>query len=369
MIRRRRHDDTENTHRWLVSYADFITLLFAFFVVMYSISQVNEGKYRVLSDALLSAFEKTPASNKAADSGSDTSSASGAGLLEGAIKPNPSEPATAEPETGERARAEQAEQEALSLPAINAPNPEQQRRFNQLYSELEQSLQPLIDAGLVALRGNQDWIEVDMRSGLLFESGSDVLGKSAEPVIRELADKLSDSRNLMRIRGYTDNQAIETERFPSNWELSSARAVAVVRKLQSFGIPPARMAVEGFGEFNPIASNDTAEGRARNRRVVLAISRFHEQAQPATTVDGKAAPAAAGESLPAGVSPASGATAGQTAPEPAKPDQAEQDQAEQVDVVRLPNGGLLIRGRERTDDADNDAAKKRPAETPANPTP
>ncbi|MFN4289870.1 MAG: flagellar motor protein MotD [Permianibacter sp.] len=369
MIRRRRHDDTENTHRWLVSYADFITLLFAFFVVMYSISQVNEGKYRVLSDALLSAFEKTPASSQAVDAGSNTTSASGAGLLEGAVQPNPTEPATAEPETGERARAEQAEQEALSLPAINAPNPEQQRRFNQLYSELEQSLQPLIDAGLVALRGNQDWIEVDMRSGLLFESGSDVLGKSAEPVIRELADKLRDSRNLMRIRGYTDNQAIDTERFPSNWELSSARAVAVVRKLQSFGIPPARMAVEGFGEFNPIASNDTAEGRARNRRVVLAISRFHEQAAPATAADGKAAPAA-GESLPAGVSPgqgispAPGTVTGQNAPT-----QPEPDQAEQVDVVRLPNGGLLIRGRERTDDADNDAAKNRPAETPANPTP
>ncbi|MFZ5843348.1 MAG: flagellar motor protein MotD [Pseudomonadota bacterium] len=362
MIRRRRHDDTENTHRWLVSYADFITLLFAFFVVMYSISQVNEGKYRVLSDALLSAFEKTPASNKAADS--DLPSPSGAGLLEGAVEPDPSEPATAEPETGERARAEQAEQEALSLPAVNAPNPEQQRRFNQLYSELEQSLQPLIDAGLVALRGNQDWIEVDMRSGLLFESGSDVLGKSAEPVIRELADKLSDSRNLMRIRGYTDNQAIETERFPSNWELSSARAVAVVRKLQSFGIPPARMAVEGFGEFNPIASNDTAEGRARNRRVVLAISRFHEQAQPTAAADGNAAPATTGENLPAGVSPRPGAVTGQNPAE-----QTEPDQAELVDVVRLPNGGLLIRGRERTDDADSDAAKNRPEQTPANPTP
>ena len=363
MIRRRRHDETENTHRWLVSYADFITLLFAFFVVMYSISQVNEGKYRVLSDALLSAFEKTPAASPSTDNGSNAASASGAGLLEGAVKPDPNEATTAEPESADRTSAEQAEQEALSLPAVNAPNPEQQRRFNQLYSDLEQSLQPLIDAGLVALRGNQDWIEVDMRSGLLFESGSDVLGKSAEPVIRELADKLSDSRNLMRIRGYTDNQAIDTERFPSNWELSSARAVAVVRKLQSFGIPPARMAVEGFGEFNPIASNNTAEGRARNRRVVLAISRFYEQAPVA---DGKATPATTGESLPAGTTTAgSNSATGATAPAP----EAEPDQAEQVDVVRLPNGGLLIRGKERTDDTERDGTNNKAAETPANPTP
>ena len=343
MIRRRRHDDTENTHRWLVSYADFITLLFAFFVVMYSISQVNEGKYRVLSDALLSAFEKTPQTDGAA-------TATGAGLLEGAVRHDLTEPANAEAESSASARAEQAEQEALSLPAVNAPDPEQKRRFSQLYSELEQSLQPLIEAGLVALRGNQDWIEVDMRSGLLFESGSDVLGKSAEPVIRELADTLSDSRNLMRIRGYTDNQAIETERFPSNWELSSARAVAVVRKLQSFGIPPARMAVEGFGEFNPIASNNSAEGRARNRRVVLAISRLYEQSPTTDAAGGKTAPAVAGEALPAtAATPAS-----VSAP-------AEVDQAEQIDVVRLPNGGLLIRGKERSDD---DAA-----ETPAEPTP
>lgn len=354
MIRRRRHEEGENTHRWLVSYADFITLLFAFFVVMYSISQVNEGKYRVLSDSLLSAFESAPAANASAGpvAAGSNEPATGEGLLEGAVKPNPTEPAT----------AEQAKQEALSLPAANAPSEAQKREFAQLYSSLEQSLQPLIEAGVVALRGNQDWIEVDMRSGLLFESGSDVLGKSAEPVMRELAEKLGTSQNLMRIRGYTDNQAIETERFPSNWELASARAVAVVRKLQSFGIPPARMAVEGFGEFNPIASNDSAEGRARNRRVVLAISRLYEQAK---RDDGKPAPAATGESLPAKAEAIGAEAVGAAGPaaEPATAEQgtAEQDKAEQIDVVRLPNGGLLIRGKDRT---ESGAADNPPKPTP-----
>jgi chemotaxis protein MotB len=181
-----------------------------------------------------------------------------------------------------------------------------------------------------------------------------VLGKSAEPVMRELAEKLTTSQNLMRIRGYTDNQAIETERFPSNWELASARAVAVVRKLQSFGIPPARMAVEGFGEFNPIASNDTAEGRARNRRVVLAISRLYEQSK---REDGKPAPATSGEKLPVAepgtVVPSEAATAAEPTTEP--------DQAEQIDVVRLPSGGLLIRGKERNE--------TKPADNPPKPTP
>ena len=334
MIRRRRHEEGENTHRWLISYADFITLLFAFFVVMYSISQVNEGKYRVLSDSLLSAFDRETPIEPGNASGSGTPVQPGDGVLEGTEVPLPNgKPETASANTS----AEQAEQEALSLPAANAPSEAQKQAFNALYNSLQDSLQPLIDAGVVALRGNQDWIEVDMRSGLLFESGSDVLGKSAEPVMRELADKLQNSRNLMRIRGYTDNQAIDTERFPSNWELASARAVAVVRKLQSFGIPPARMAVEGFGEFNPIASNDTAEGRARNRRVVLAISRLYE---PTATETGNTLPAEGGERLPDRTTTDSTQTA-------ATPDAP--DQAEQLDVIRLPNGGLLIRGKERTE--------------------
>lgn len=348
MIRRRRHEESENPHRWLVSYADFITLLFAFFVVMYSISQVNEGKYRVLSDALLSAFENTPTQQPAnANATAPEQPPTGDGLLEGVEAP----------QSIETNNAEQAEQEALSLPAVNAPSEQQKRAFADLYGALEQSLQPLIDAGVVALRGNQDWIEVDMRSGLLFESGSDVLGSSAEPVMRELADKLAASRNLMRIRGYTDNQAIDTERFPSNWELSTARAVAVVRKLQSFGIPPARMAVEGFGEFNPIASNDTAEGRARNRRVVLAISRLYEQEhRPAADKGadaGNPAPATGGQELPV-VSAAADAPNATTA----RPSQPEVDQAEQIDVVRLPNGGLLIRGKERTEPVSGQAPPK-----------
>ncbi|NQD38013.1 flagellar motor protein MotD [Permianibacter sp. IMCC34836] len=350
MIRRRRYEEGENTHRWLVSYADFITLLFAFFVVMYSISQVNEGKYRVLSDSLLSAFESTPTNTaEPAEQASQSATPTGEGLLEGQPE---AVPVTAP-------KDEQAAQEDLSLPAANAPNEQQKREFSQLYGELEQSLQPLIDAGMVALRGNQDWIEVDMRSGLLFESGSDVLGKAADPIMTELAEKLRDSRNLMRIRGYTDNQAIETERFPSNWELASARAVAVVRKLQSFGIPPARMAVEGFGEFNPIASNNTAEGRARNRRVVLAISRLHEPDKHRDESSGKGAPAAGGERLPAdpasrsesATSTSTPATTSTTSPVTNAATATEAEPTEALDVVRLPNGGLLIRGKERNEPA------------------
>lgn len=348
MIRRRRQEEADNTHRWLVSYADFITLLFAFFVVMYSISQVNEGKYRVLSDALLTAFEPRN-EQRPENEGADSTAVlpGGAGLLTDQPEATPDETAAN--------TAEQAEQEALSLPVANAPSDAQKREFNQLYNSLQESLQPLIDAGVVVVRGNQDWLEVDMRSGLLFESGSDVLGKSADSVISELAAQLKDHRNLMRIRGYTDNQAIDTERFPSNWELASARAVAVVRKLQSLGIPPSRMAVEGFGEFNSIASNSTAEGRARNRRVVLAISRLHEQT---STDTGKSVPAVSGQDLPSASTDPGGAT---VATPPVFAAESEPDKSEQVDVVRLPSGGLLIRGKERPE--------TEPAEEPPKPTP
>jgi len=344
MIRRRRIEDPDISHRWLVSYADFITLLFAFFVVMYSISQVNEGKYRVLSDSLLTAFEHAPATttDEAAPQSNVAEVPTGEGLLEGT-------PAIA---TAVEAGNEQAAQEDLSLPAANAPSEQQKREFAQLYGSLEQSLQPLIGAGMVALRGNQDWIEVDMRSGLLFESGSDTLGNAAESIMQELAGKLHDSPNLMRIRGYTDNQTIDTERFPSNWELSSARAVAVVRKLQSFGIPPARMAVEGFGEFNPIASNNSAEGRARNRRVVLAISRLHESGKPAATTAGNTSSEESGKQLPTApdATPTSEPTTAVSTPA--------LEQSEALDVVRLPSGGLLIRGKEKDEPSAEGAPPK-----------
>lgn len=311
-MRNREPEPMENTQRWLVSYADFITLLFAFFVVMYSISQVNESKYKVLSDSMIQAFQNQPEMLVNEASAASTESPS--------IVPGPVREGEGVIENAG------ATQEAISLPKADAPTEREKQQFAQLYQRLEDSLQPLIAQQLIEIRANQDWIEVDMRSGLLFESGSDVLGNAADPILQEIASTLNDSGNLIRVRGYTDNLAINTERFPSNWELSSARAVAVVRKLQGSGIEPRRMAVEGFGEFNPIASNEAVEGRARNRRVVLAISRFQSLTQQEPEV----------------IRPAPVANS-------AAPAQTEEKESA-VEVVRLPTGGLLIRGKEEKAD-------------------
>ncbi len=349
--RRRRKSDVGTEHeltgsqRWLVSYADFITLLFAFFVVMYSISQVNEGKYRILSDALIDAFKDTPVTNPTAGQNKDSGGTPmDPGLVLG---PNQQSENVIESEAG-------ATQEAISLPKNQPATEQEKREFAQLYQNLNQSLQQLIQAGVVEVRGNEDWIEVDMRSGLLFESGSDVLGGAAEPLLREITATLKDNTHLLRIRGYTDDQPIETDRFPSNWELASSRAVAVVRSLQRFGITPQRMAVEGFGEFNPIASNDSEEGRARNRRVVLAISRFHQLTQvpqtPVQTLSGVAADVAKRDESPVvtaapDVSSTSNNSPTETSSTPSV-NAEESGNKEPFEIVRLPTGGLLIRGKD-----------------------
>lgn len=355
MLRRRREEEPDTTHRWLVSYADFITLLFAFFVVMYSISQINEGKYKVLSNSLLSAFAVQPEVNETPVETAGGGGANASGALENSGD-SVLEISGADPET-------------ISLPRDAPPSEAERRQFAELSQQVQQSLQSLVDAGVVEVRANEDWIEIDMRSGLLFESGSDVLANAADPVIREIAGRLREGSNLLRVRGYTDNEPIETERFPSNWELSSARAVAVVRMLQNLGISPGRLAVEGYGQYNPVASNDTVQGRARNRRVVLAISRLHalSPAGAATTAaqqDG-AAPAADSVTAVEAAGRAEGtrpATAGAEEPEAG------------LDIVRLPSGGLLIRGKsapadgkpvsDKPADGTPDAAKNTPPATP-----
>lgn len=336
MSRWRDKTTSDNSQRWMVSYADFITLLFAFFVVMYSISQVNESKYKVLSDSVTKAFINK-LSNQETYSAAATDSP---GLVDGPV------------DRGEGVIENAGSSiEAISLPRATGPTEREKREFAQIYQQLAKSLQPLVDKKLVEIRANQDWIEIDMRSGLLFESGSDVLGNPALPVLEEIASQLQNSENLMRIRGYTDNQMINTERFPSNWELASARAVAVVRKLQQAGIGPDRMAVEGFGEFNPIASNDFEEGRARNRRVVLAVSRFHKLSDQQPGVISPANPAANTESNSLNVDSTS------VNGNAAVPTESE---AGDVEIVRLPNGGLLIRGKEERSPTDEQRTPPNP---------
>ena len=255
MARRRKVEEPENHERWLVSYADFITLLFAFFVVMYSISSVNEGKYRVLSSSLEAVFSSSPRSAEPVQVGELSRG-------EGDISAQPSAP-----------DVPFFQIELPELPDYTPPPvPEETiRTINDLSQQLSTALADLIDSDDVTIKQGDDWLALEMNSTVLFGSGEARLETKAVPIIGKIAAILQTSANPIHVEGFTDNNPINTPRFPSNWELSAARSASVVHLLERYGLNPSRMSAIGYGEFKPIADNTTEEGRKKNRRVVLVV--------------------------------------------------------------------------------------------------
>ena len=254
MARKRRKrnyfDDSHNHERWLVSYADFVTLLFAFFVVMYSISSVNDAKYVSLSEALDDAFSKSNKVKKVIDP-----------IQIG------SEPTTIKPIILENPSAEEIiKNRQLSEEILK------ERRLLQMVSEqFEDVLQPYVENDLVEVKRHDFWIELEMNSQLLFLSGEAELSSKAIPVLKKVSEVVRIIPNVINVEGHTDNVPIDTVEFPSNWDLSSARATSVVREFVKNGISEQRLSAVGYGEFHPVADNNTEEGRFKNRRVVLVL--------------------------------------------------------------------------------------------------
>jgi chemotaxis protein MotB len=213
MARKKPPEEHENLERWLVSYADFITLLFAFFVVMYAISSVNEGKYRVMSDSLVSAFKESPRSEK---------------LIELATK-----------------------------------NPELLSGSGKPIGKMLQ--QPQIDA----VAGERKKAAERMKK--VAKNGEAVLQPQSMESLAAVARVLSQVENPVQVEGHTDNIPINSLSFPSNWELSSSRAGSVVRLFTEQGVPAARMVAIGYADNRPVDTNATVEGRGRNRRVNVLI--------------------------------------------------------------------------------------------------
>lgn len=309
MRRRRRKeklfDNDQETGRWLISYADFITLLFAFFVVMYSISQVNESKYKLLSDSLVQAFDTPQRSLDPIQIGDVNRSL--------------------HPITGDDLEQPESdsEQDSGSTDSQNFASADE---FKALENGLKQSLGDLIDQDLAEIKSDANWININLRSGLIFPSGSGELNQGADALLSEVAEHLKTNNQLILVHGHTDNIPINNERFPSNWELSSARAVAVVRKLQNLDIFAPRMSIEGHGEYQPVAPNDSVEGRAKNRRVVISISRKQaiSSEQIAEVADTEATESPVKDTEP------------------------------EFNIIRLPGGGILIRGKELPSPTESD---------------
>ncbi|MBV8049204.1 MAG: flagellar motor protein MotD [Paludibacterium sp.] len=235
-------DDHDNHDRWLVSYADFITLLFAFFVVMYAISSLNEGKYRVLSTSLVNAFR----------SGTNIS-----------LSTNPSGSANTliqVPETKPIAKSVQSEA------AVR-----EQAKLGKLAADMRRILEPLVKGGQVKISQNPKGIEIEIKDSALFQTGQAQPSDNSVQVLTQVATLLTRVDNSVSVEGFTDNVPIKTANFPSNWELSAARAGSVVRLFQENGVAPDRLVAVGRAENMPVASNDASDGRARNRRVSITV--------------------------------------------------------------------------------------------------
>ena len=245
--KRRIIPDTDNHDRWMVSFADFITLLFAFFVVMYSISSVNKGKYETFSESLDQALFHNEKVQKVSDP-----------IQIGTI------PTTVQPI--ELPNLLTAEERELSAEIV-----EEKRRLEEVTQAFQNALQPFVDTQLVGIKKYDFWVELEMNSELLFASGKAELSPKALPVLQKVAEAVRDVPNVINVEGYTDNIPIATGIYPSNWDLSSARATSVVKELVKNNIPPTRLSAVGYGEHHPIADNKDEEGRFKNRRVVLVL--------------------------------------------------------------------------------------------------
>ncbi len=235
--RKRFEEEPDNHERWLVSYADFMTLLFAFFVVMYAISSVNEGKYRVLSNSLLSAFGKP-------------------------------RPMLNEPEP-------QAPQRPMQLLPRPRPNDALLRREREqmtgIARDLLKALAPLVTQGKVRVTETSRGVSIEINDSILFAQGEAKLSTESSEVLKAIATILKSDAHAIQVEGHTDNVPISKAQFPSNWELSAVRASGVVRLFIENGIGENRLVAVGHGSNQPAASNDSAEGRMRNRRVQVMI--------------------------------------------------------------------------------------------------
>ncbi|TCV90737.1 flagellar motor protein MotD [Sulfurirhabdus autotrophica] len=245
MARKHKQEEHENHERWLVSYADFITLLFAFFVVMYSISQVNEGKYRVLSDSLVNAFKTQSRADMPVPTGTQS----------GAAKRN---------------------QPSQVLPIKRTPVQDQKRKqqeakMKSIAKDILKVLEPLVKGGKVRVTQSSRGVAIEINASLLFESGMALLEPDSTNALTAVGHVLAGVNNNIQVEGYSDNSPISTPQYPSNWELSSARSSSVVRVFTASGVSPERLVAIGYGENKPVDTNDTAEGRSRNRRVTVMI--------------------------------------------------------------------------------------------------
>ena len=248
--RRKAHSGHVNHERWVISYADFVTLLFAFFVVMFATANADKGKARAISEAVKAALDQ---------SGSKpVKQAISEALNEGKLE--------------EAKKTYKDQNDLVELrPSLKL---------------LQQQLKTEIDKGQVELHMEPRGLAISFNQAAVFDSGEAVIKDSAVSAVEKVASAILKLPNQIRLEGHTDNLPIHNAHFNDNWSLSSARSIAILHMLnEKFGVPEGRMAVSGYADVAPIASNDTEEGRAKNRRVdVIILSIFASANEPGKPV-------------------------------------------------------------------------------------
>ena len=239
MARRKREEDHDNHERWMVSYADFITLLFAFFVVMYALSSVNEGKYRVLSDSMVTAFRNV-----------NINTSSQIPLM------------TIPPIQIQKSTAVRAQEAARQKQRDKMPN---------VAKDIMEVMAPLIEQGKVRVIETSRGVSIEINDSILFSPGQALLQPPLVKAMQGIAEVLAPTDFPVIIEGHTDNVPIRNAQFPSNWELSAVRATTVLRLFADAGVAAERLTAIGYADTRPVEPNLLADGRARNRRVTILI--------------------------------------------------------------------------------------------------
>jgi chemotaxis protein MotB len=265
MARKKKHEEHVNAEAWAIPYGDLVTLLFALFTVMYAMSSVNEGKFRVLSDSMIAAFHGAPKSMQPVNVGEKQVGKGGDKQLVGVsptalmkLKDRRSAPG-GDPKSGTPGAEKGSAREDVPGALLR------------MQRQVQDAMKSLIDAKMVTVRRENMWLEIEINTDILFPSGAGAFSAAAAPVLDKLAQVLQPFPNPIRVEGHTDDRPIRTAAFPSNWELSAARAASVVHEFTKVGIDPLRLEIVGFGEFHPRQPNDSAEGRNANRRVAILV--------------------------------------------------------------------------------------------------
>jgi chemotaxis protein MotB len=249
MARKKKPPEQENHERWLVSYADFITLLFAFFVVMFATSQTDKGKAQQVSDSVKRALEGEKISQVVAAilGGTITDKGKGNAMMRG---PGGASQSVAKDDKKEEKLAE-------LLPSLKI---------------LTEELKNEIDAGRIQITMQARGLVISFTQAALFAPGEDVISPAAYDGLQKVAGAIAKLPNQVRLEGHTDSTPINTARFHSNWDLSAARSISILELLTAkFNVPRNRLSIAGYADTAPVASNDTEEGRARNRRADIII--------------------------------------------------------------------------------------------------